>query len=195
MKRRGPTRESFEALLAYLDPDRERAAERYEIIRRKLVRFFEWWGCEAAEELADETLDRVGQQLAGGLELKAGESYFYGVARYVYREDVRGAAREHRALERGGWPLPETPAEIDDPYLVCLRRCLDESTEEERTLALRYYQGEDKIRNRQALAGEMGIQLNALRIRVHRVRRKLEVCVYKCLGHREDSSPDETFSP
>ena len=44
---RGMTPEEFEALLAQLDPDRERAGERYETIRRKLVRLFEWRGCAA----------------------------------------------------------------------------------------------------------------------------------------------------
>jgi hypothetical protein len=53
---------------------------------------------------------------------------------------------------------------------------------------LRYHQGknehgENNIRHRQKLADEAGIPMNALRIRVHRLRRKLESCVQTCLSH------------
>ena len=41
-------------------------------------------------------------------------------------------------------------------------------TQGERDLLLRYHQGENNIRNRKALASELGVPLNALRIRVHR---------------------------
>src|SRR5204863_6195928 len=59
----GLTRESFEILLAQLDPDRERAGELYETIRRKLIRLFEWRGCACPEDLADETFNRGARQL------------------------------------------------------------------------------------------------------------------------------------
>ena len=100
---------------------------------------------------------------------------------------MRKAAREHRALT-SDWPPPA--AEEDDPSdarLECLRRCLDELPPDQRDLVLQYYkgksdQGESNIRNRQQLAREAGIPMNALRIRVHRVRRKLEACVHACLS-------------
>jgi len=186
------TREGFEALLTQLDPDRERAGQRYEINRRKLVRLFEWRGCDSPENLTDETFDRVARKLAEGIELRSADpyGYFCGVAHLVYKEVMRRASRERRALEGGGWPPPECLSEDESPYLECLRQCLDGLAHEERDLVLRYHQGENNVRNRQALARELGIQLNALRIRVHRVRRKLEDCVHGCLG----SPSRETFS-
>jgi len=182
------TRDGFEALLTQLDPDRERAGERYEIIRRKLVRLFEWRGCDGAEDLADETLNRVARRLAEGVELQSSTSfgYFYGVAHLVYKEVLRRSSREYRALESGEWPQPIYTPEEEEPTdrrLECLRCCLAQVTQDQRDLLLRYHQGENNIRNRKALADELGVPLNALRIRVHRVRRKVEDCVHSCLKH------------
>ena len=204
------TPESFKILLEQLDPDRERAGERYEEIRRKLVRLFEWRGCTAPEDLADETIrrklvrlfewrgcaspedladvtfNRVARRLAEGVQLQSANSYGYfcGVAHLVYKEVLRSAAREYRALESGDWP-PASLADDGEPSderLDCLRRCLGQLPADQRNLVLRYHQGENNIRNRQTLADEMGIPMNALRIRVHRVRRKLESCVHGCLS-------------
>jgi DNA-directed RNA polymerase specialized sigma24 family protein len=185
IKTRGLTREGFEALLAQLDPDRERAGERYEAIRRKLVRLFEWRGCDAAEDLTDETFNRVARKLAEGIELRSSDpyGYFCGVAHLVYKEVLRRCSRERRALEGGDWPPPAYSFEAEAPYLERLRRCLDRLPRDQRDLVLRYHQGGSHIRNRQALAGELGIPLNALRIRIHRIRRKLEACLHDGLGH------------
>jgi DNA-directed RNA polymerase specialized sigma24 family protein len=186
-KPQGLTREGFEALLAQLDPDREKAGERYELIRRKLVRLFEWRGCDGADKLADETLDRVGRRIAEGIELKSGDPYGYccGVAHLVYKEDLRRASKERRVRDSSEWspPLyaPEGEDEPSDRRIECLRHCLAQVPQDQRDLLLRYHQGENNIRNRKALASELEIPLNALRIRVHRTRRKVEACVHACL--------------
>jgi DNA-directed RNA polymerase specialized sigma24 family protein len=187
----GLTPEGFETLLSQLDPERERAGEMYETIRSKLVRLFEWRGCASPEDLADETINRVARRLAEGVELRSNDpyGYFCGVAHLVYKEVLRRAQRDNRALASGEWPPP--PAEEEEPSdarLDCLRRCLAQLPPDQRDLVLRYHhgksdQGESNIRNRQQLAHEAGIPMNALRIRVHRVRRRLEACVHACLNH------------
>ncbi|HEY3571972.1 MAG TPA: RNA polymerase sigma factor [Thermoanaerobaculia bacterium] len=186
----GLTPEGFEALLAQLDPDREKAGMLYETIRRKLVRLFEWRGCASPEDLADETINRVARRLGEGVELRSNDpyGYFCGVAHLVYKELLRRASREQRALASGDWPPACEEEEPSDVRLDCLRRCLAKLPPDQRDLILRYYhgksdQGEGNIRNRQELAREAGIEMNALRIRVHRVRRKLESCVQACLSH------------
>src|ERR1051326_5706272 len=61
------TQQAFDALLACLDSDRERAAEKYETLRLKLVKFFEWRACAvAAQDLADEVINRVARRIDGG---------------------------------------------------------------------------------------------------------------------------------
>jgi DNA-directed RNA polymerase specialized sigma24 family protein len=193
-KPRVPTRqaltpESFDRLLAQLDPDREKAGERYEVIRRKLIRLFEWRGCATPEDLADEAINRVARRMAEGVELHAADpyGYFCGVAHLVFKEFLRRSSREQKALDGSGEALLPTalPVVADeepgDARLDCLRRCLANLAPDQRELVLRYHQGESNIRTRKALSEELGIPMNALRIRVHRVRRKIESCLDECL--------------
>lgn len=178
------TRESLDALLDSLDPDREKAGARYEEIRRRLIRFFAWRGCAAPEEMADETINRVARQLAGGLSLHADPyAYFCGVARLVNLEGVRRGAREQRALDAQTW-TPPAPCELEDdpdPRLEHLRHCLQLLAAEQQALVLRYHQGEQRIQDRKQLCQELGIEMNALRIRIHRLRRRIETCVQERL--------------
>ncbi|HEY0047746.1 MAG TPA: hypothetical protein VGB68_00565, partial [Pyrinomonadaceae bacterium] len=51
--------ENFDVLLNWLDRNREIAGQKYEKIRRRLIRIFLGRGCFEAEELADETINRV----------------------------------------------------------------------------------------------------------------------------------------
>ncbi|HEV8367877.1 MAG TPA: hypothetical protein VGQ39_08000 [Pyrinomonadaceae bacterium] len=53
----GLTTDTFTRLLQRLDPDREQAGEKYEELRRTLIRFFEWRGAPYPEEHADENLE------------------------------------------------------------------------------------------------------------------------------------------
>lgn len=184
-KGRELTVEEFEALLSQLHPDRERAAENYETIRRKLIRFFEWRGCASPEDLADETINRAARRMAEGVELRSSDpyGYFCGIAHLLYKEALRRAVREHKALESGEWSPAslEDDAEPSDRRLDCLRRCLSRLPPDQRDLVLRYHQGENKIHNRKMLSEQMRVPMNALRIRVHRIRCKLKDCVQDCL--------------
>jgi hypothetical protein len=49
-KDRELTQAAFDMLLARLDPDREEAGRKYDEIRRKLTKFFEFWGSSAPED-------------------------------------------------------------------------------------------------------------------------------------------------
>jgi DNA-directed RNA polymerase specialized sigma24 family protein len=195
--------ESFQRLLGLFDPDRARAGERYEAIRRGLVKFFECKGGRFPEELADETLDRVARRLAEGETIRAADPavYVHGVARNVLRGDW---AQRQRAAGAPGDPTLDPAARQPDPLdaerrMSCLDRCLASLPPETRRLVLQYYADERraKIEGRRELAESMGIGLNALRIRMHRIRARLESCVRSCLageteadaGHRGMGGP------
>lgn len=175
----GLTREALDALLDALGPDREQAGAQYETIRRKLVRLFEWRGCAFPDELADETINRVARRMAGGVELRSSDpfGYFCGVAHLVYKEVLRRQKREHDALESGDWPPIGGEEPSNDPRLDLLRDCLQGLDEEQRRLVLQYHQEDNHINSRKVLSLELGVPMNALRIRVHRLRRRLEECV------------------
>ena len=70
--------------------------------------------------------------------------------------------------------------------LDCLDRCLRALALHNRRLLLRYHHGagREKIESREHLADELKIPLNALRIRVYRIRSGLEACVAECAGRQ-----------
>lgn len=173
-------------LLEFLGPDETAAARAYERIRARLVRIFEWRGCRRAEELADETFDRVARKLGAGLEVEADDplAYFCGVAYRVFKEVLREDQREREALAEVRYLPPPAGADAESRRrLDCLDDCLENVETRQREMILRYHAGRGRARiaNRQALAEELELPLNALRIRVHRLRRKIEACVRDCL--------------
>ena len=176
-KQRDTTQESFDRLLAWLDDNRDQAAKKYELIRNRLIKVFTSRGCGEAEDLADETISRVTAKVPEIAPTYQGEPilYFYGVARKVHHEWIR---RQNR-------PVPEMPIkEADDERVYeCLERCMKTVPEPNRELVLRYYENEKKakIEERKTIAQELGIGINALRIKAHRIRLILRKCVKSCV--------------
>jgi DNA-directed RNA polymerase specialized sigma24 family protein len=172
------TRESFEALLAWLDPNREVAGQKYEDIRIRLIKIFACRGCYEPEDLADETINRVTNKLEEIEATFIGERarYFYGVANKVHLEYLR---------RKPAPPLPVVTNTAEEAELRyrCLDRCASKLTPENRELVFQYYQEEKraKIEHRKYLADRLGIAVNALRIRAHRIRKSLQDCVRECL--------------
>jgi len=174
--------------LATLDPDQQRAAACYELLRRKLQKFFQWHNDAFADEHVDETFDRVSRKLEQGERVNNISSYCYGVARMMLKEIDRQASKERSAID--GVKALEAANDDDDAaraHRSCLDQCLRALERANRSLILSYYVGEGqrKIQRRRALADELAISADALRIRAHRLRAKLEECVQGCI--REDS--------
>src|SRR3989442_16018156 len=84
------TADAFTKLLDRLGADRQRAGEKYEDLRRTLIRFFEWRGAPFPEEHADESFNRVARKLGEGLEIKNIGGYCYQVARLGFLETTKG---------------------------------------------------------------------------------------------------------
>jgi DNA-directed RNA polymerase specialized sigma24 family protein len=66
----------------------------------------------------------------------------------------------------------------------CFDGCLASLPEDSQALVLRYYdlEGRARIEARRALAVTLGLTDNALRIRVQRLRDRLEGCLGTCLA-------------
>lgn len=180
----GISPEAWEALMRLLGDNLQEAGDNYQRIRLRLIRLFEWRGCEFPEELADVTFNRVARRIAEGVVLETQDpyGYFCGVAHHVYREVLRNDTRKKVLLERGDWPPAISPEEPEDHRLESLRHCLQLLDPEQRDLLLSYHQGENNIRARKQLCDQLGIGMNALRIRVHRLRRRLETCIEERLN-------------
>lgn len=170
---------SFDKFLAVLDSNRERAGQKYEELRNRLVKFFEWRACQFADDLADETLDRMIRKIDQGEQINDYVNYSYGVARLLYLEAVKKQNKEQAVIIN--MPVIEEPTE--DSQLDCLETCLQKLSETSRTMILHYYRDDKqaKIDYRKKLAEKFNISLNAMRIKTLRIRAKLEECVFKCL--------------
>jgi len=172
------TQEAFEKLLGWLNPDRDQAGKKYEAIRHKLIFILTCRGCTCPEDLADETINRVARKLPELIEHYTGDPslYFYDVAHKVHLEYCR--RKPHPVLS----PASDPPQEIEQRY-ECLEQCMKRLTSRNRELVLEYYVEEKqaKIDRRRELANRLGIAVNALRIRAHRIRANLQECVFECI--------------
>jgi DNA-directed RNA polymerase specialized sigma24 family protein len=184
-------------LLARLDVDRERAGEKYEDLRRTLIKFFEWRGAPFPEDQTDETLNRVARKLDEGVEVKNLGGYCYEVARHVLLEVWKGSDSRRDPLDEGRTHTAGAAvyaAGTDDAdralerelLLECLDECLGSLAPESRALIVEYYQDErrDRIERRKALADALGLRRDALANRAQRLRDKLEQCVKRCSGKK-----------
>ena len=182
------TQDAFETLLNWLDSDRDQAGRKYEEIRLRLIKIFTCRGCLEAEDLADETINRVSLKAGDLSETYEGNPslYFYGVAQKVQLEYARKPrpieSDLNRFADNSRQSSSYVPANTEVDY-QCLDECLEKLSAENRLLVLEYYQHEKqgKIDHRKRLADELGIAVNALRIRAHRIRRTLQQCLQQCL--------------
>jgi DNA-directed RNA polymerase specialized sigma24 family protein len=171
------TSESFEQLLNWLDGEREKAGLKYEDIRFRLIRIFAWRGAHCAEELADETINRVISKVHTVAPSYSGDPalYFYGVAQNVFLEYTR------KKTEPPPAPAIAAAGPGDTEY-DCLDHCLTQLDPETRWLIIEYYQEDKqaKIDHRKVLAGRLGITTHTLRMRAHRIKTSLKKCIIKC---------------
>jgi DNA-directed RNA polymerase specialized sigma24 family protein len=164
----------------WLDSNPAEAAEKYEEIRLRLIKYFTCNGCgDQAEDLADETFDRVAKKLERGEipEPFTGNKrlYFFAFAKNIRLENLR------------------KPPEIQPPPLVtpdrtedesqCLEKCVPILSSEDRWLAIEYYRCEKstKVAHHKKLAKKFDLGLAGLRTRIHRIRERLRPCIEDCL--------------
>lgn len=178
--------EAFEEILAWLHPERETAAVMYLQLRHDLARLFAWRACSDPEGLADEVFDRVARKVSELRQTYEGDPryYFRAVAKNLAREEVK-RIRNYVALDdvdlsrRKVVEYDESQDDMDD----CLGSCLKSLKTERRELVLAYYAKEKqaKIDHRSELAARLGITVEALRVKVHRIRATLDTCIKNCL--------------
>jgi RNA polymerase sigma factor (sigma-70 family) len=173
--------EAFEKMLLWLDEDREVAGSKYEALRLRLTKLFEYRRCLNSEELTDIVFDRVLKKIDENAVAGDGNPapYFFKVANNIYLENLRKPI----AVE-----LPEDIASDEKeedfrPHYECLKECLKTLPEDKQKFIVGYYEEEKqaKIEHHKKLAAGLGIQVARLHSLAFRLRASLQKCVLECV--------------
>lgn len=175
----------FDEFLKTLDADRDEASEKYLRLRERLERFFEWRNCENIEDLTDIVFDRTAKKIVEGEKLLNVEAYCVSVAKFVLLENRREVFRTEELDETSSKVIANGPGnekDLSDIRFKCLDSCLGQFPLDDRKLIIGYFDTNETtmISTRKSLAESLGITLNSLRIRVCRLKSKLESCTKQC---------------
>ena len=167
-------------LLQTFSSDEETAAIDFTKLRDSLVRFFQIKGDSSPEEAADETLDRVAVKLGEAVLIENLTNYSFGVARLVFLENLRKTEKSKKALEnyRAKNERQNTDEETDD--FSPLRECFESLADNEKKILRAYFADlphAELDKERRKLTALLDVSLNNLRLKVFRLRRRLEDCV------------------
>lgn len=177
----------FHLLLKLLDSDDEKAAEKYLLLQRKIIKIVIWkkYTQTEAEEIADIVIDRIAQKIEKGEEIEDVNKFANVVLNYVLLEHNR-----KRKEDAVGDDLPESPVlpDFKEKSLRehCLEKCLEDiiTDEKDRYLIVRYYDVDDNESNkdnRKILAEELELTGNNLKVKASRIRSRLEKCINECV--------------
>ena len=174
------TSESLNLLLAKFSEDKRQAAVAYTNLRDSLVRFFTLRGDHEPEAAADETLDRTALKVAERAPIDNITKYSFGVARLIFLERLRHAQKEKNAAEGfyTGKQVFLIEAETDD--FKFFRECFNRLPDDDRNFLQIYFTDapyEKLIETRRRLTDESGVSINQIRVKVSRLRKRLENCV------------------
>lgn len=177
---------SFNRLMNWLHTDYDTATELYFDIHQKLVFYFLIRECAEAEELADETFDRVMVKLSEEEIVHDGSPlrYFYSIAKFIHQEYER-----NKNLQLEEAILFDREAEIFDENEEkeilqnqdYLKKCVSTLKTPDRKLLMEYYGVESgrELEKREDIAKKNNLTTNSLRVKIFRLRNKLKKCVEK----------------
>ena len=170
------TEESLKILLENLSSNMDEAAVGYTNLRNSLVRFFQLKGDADADEAADATLDRVALKLSQNTEIDNLTKYSFGVARLILLERLRITAKNKKAHD--GFYDKNIRDEAADYSIY--RECFGKLEQSEKEILKNYFaemQSSALIIYREKLSVKYGISLNNLRLKVFRLRKRLDDCL------------------
>jgi hypothetical protein len=174
------TAEALNQLLAALSKNQVAAVAAYTKLRESLIRFFQIKGDSDPEESADVTLDRVALKLSQNIEIPDLTKFSFGVARLVFLERIK-IEKKNKIAAAGFYAdklLPKPAAEAND--FSSLRECFNHLADAEKQLLREYYidiSPKDLFARRKQLQHDYDISLSGLRVKVFRLRERLENCL------------------
>jgi len=162
-------------LLTVLDPDPGQAEAKYIDLHQKLVRYFEWNRSAEPEDMAQEALKRGFTRLHEGQKITTDNpaAYFFGIARNLVREGWSLRRTEQLPQQLEDHPLftvkPSFQTLNPSEQAVFLQQCLRGLPKDEFEMLMAYVEG-----NGEAWGQKAGVEPGALRLRIHRLRKRLE---------------------
>lgn len=185
---------TLKKLLALFDADPDIAAVRYEEMRLRLRKFFEYRRVKDPDALVDETFDRAARKIDEGVEILDIVGYLIGIAKFVLKEHQASPDSKMQEIRHDiddidrqiTYSVEEGEDDVEQ-QLECLKSCSAKLTPRQRQQIIDYYSGEgrEKINNRIRLAREEGVTLINLRVRMRRLRERLEKCILECLEDKK----------
>ena len=169
-----------ERFLAVLDPDPVRAEQKCALLREKLVFYFRKNRVSSPDDLAQEVFLRARNRIGEGQTIYAEhpESYFFGIARNLLREEWKRASRQEEELPEE-LPAPISDAESMERRML-LEDCLRNLEADNRSLLKTYiHEGPERT------GLVYGISANAASIRFHRLVARLREHAGSPRGNRE----------
>ena len=174
------TSESFNQLLKAISSDKLEAGVAYTKLRDSLVRFFQLKGDFAPDEAADETLDRVAIKFSQNTEIDDLTKYSFGVARFIFLERLKLANKEKIAAEGFYKDKISLKTEEESDGFSPLRECFERLDNEEKNILQTYFADiphSKLIEQREQFSVKNDISVNNLRLKIFRLRQRLENCV------------------
>jgi DNA-directed RNA polymerase specialized sigma24 family protein len=174
------TSDSFEKLLDAFSADKTEAGLAYTNLREALVRFFELKGVSDPDQAADETLDRIAEKINQNTKIEDLRKFAFGVARFVYLERLRKEQSRLHAVDEFYLKDSGTKEFGVSDEIENFRECFKKLYDHERELLLRYFEdlsADELFEMRRKLADREKIELNTLRNRISRLRKRLEECI------------------
>jgi hypothetical protein len=180
-KERPPTREEFDKLLLWFHSDRNTAGENLTKIHNRLIQIYTARQCVDADELAYEVINRVAVRIDTVVDTYSSAAQCcLAFVENVHREWLR---EQKTRVNTPDPPKPRSAEELEREDR-CLTKCLGTLEERDSYLFVRYFAGEGRARidARDKLAEEFRLTANALRIKAHRLKKRLRVCIDECLA-------------
>lgn len=171
----------FDELFKMLEPEAASMESRFSQCRRKLFKFFVWRRCEDPESLADETIVRLLKNVNNGQQISSQRpySYVYGIASNVFQEYLR--VRRKNVVVTDLSHVADRAFTPDEDG--CGPLCLKKLDPEKRELLVHYYLDNE---DRDKIAEEQVSSINALRLKIHRIKQELRRCWEECQRRSEN---------
>ncbi|MEQ1921101.1 MAG: sigma-70 family RNA polymerase sigma factor [Pyrinomonadaceae bacterium] len=165
----------------------------YDELRKMLVRYsrIKGFSQEDAEDIASETISRVIERVNKDTEYKIEEpvAYFVMTARHLMSSKWRSKKTNPRMESLEGVEVVQSEGnnilddlvenEKSEQYKACMEKCLDTLSSESRQIIVEYYQN-PRVK-REQLAIKFDISVSTLRVKVYRIKERLQQCLKSCL--------------